>query len=45
MKWFWRFSIAIGEGKFCTNHQIYIFGFEPVAKDIEGWLKFCTSYL
>jgi hypothetical protein len=27
---------AIGEGKFCRNHQIFIFGFECIAKDIEG---------
>ncbi len=35
MKWIWRFPIA----------KFVMFGFECVAKDIEGWLLFCTSCL
>jgi len=41
LKLFWRFSIARNKGlKFSKNHQIPKFGFECVAKDIEGGLKF-----
>ncbi len=46
MKLFWRFSIARNKGlKISKNHRIPTFGFECVAKDIEGGLKFCTSYM
>jgi hypothetical protein len=30
--------------KMNKNCQIFTFGFEYGAKDIEGGLKFCTSY-
>jgi hypothetical protein len=45
MKWLWRFSIARSEGEKSKNFQIFVFGFQCVAKDMEGWLKFCTSYM
>jgi len=45
MKWLWRFSIARSEGKNSKIFQISIFGFQCVAKDMEGWFKFDTSYM
>jgi len=44
MKCLLRFSIAKSE-KYYTNHQIPIFGFQCVAKYIEGRFKIYTSYL
>jgi hypothetical protein len=31
--------------KNCLKHHIFIFGFQYVAKNIEGWLNICTSYV
>jgi len=37
--------MAWSEGeKISKNCQIFIFGFQCVAKNREGWLKICTSY-
>jgi hypothetical protein len=46
MKWFWRFSISRSEwGKVIKINKCQYFCFECVAKDIEGWSKFCVSYV
>jgi hypothetical protein len=40
------FFIFKNEGKNSKNYQIFIIGFQcAVEKDLEGWLKFCTSYM
>jgi hypothetical protein len=36
MKKFWRFSIAKSEGEDNKIFQIFIYGFQCVAKNIEG---------
>jgi hypothetical protein len=50
MKWFWMFLIVTSEGKqkkISTNHQISIFRFQCVTKNIEGWILqiFISYYL
>jgi hypothetical protein len=45
MKKFWRFSIAKSEGEHNKIFQIFIYGFQCVAKNIEGWLNISTSYM
>ncbi len=37
------FQSAKVREKISKNHQIFIFGFQCVTKNIEGWLKFHTS--
>jgi hypothetical protein len=32
-------------GKNRLKHKIFIFGFQCVTKNMEGWLNICTSYL
>jgi hypothetical protein len=40
----WRVSITKSEaGKNSKNSQIFIFGFEWVAKDRKGWLNFVLN--
>jgi hypothetical protein len=44
MKWFWRVSITRNEReKKRKTFEISSFGFQCVAKNIEGWLKIYTS--
>jgi hypothetical protein len=46
-KWndFGGFQLPEVRGKNSKKFQISIFGFQCVANDREGWLKFCTSYM
>jgi len=45
MKWFWRLSMARSEKKISKYRQIFIMGFQCVAKNIKESLKMCTLYL
>jgi hypothetical protein len=47
MKWFSRFSKSpeLRENIIINHHIIYIFGFHCVARNVKGWLGFCSSYV